>query len=127
MVRLDLDGFLVRKIREGRNTKAGKYLHSLSVRMGGVTRLAVLNIILTATLGFIIAYPLHITVGFHAAVLPAVVTIIPISVIFICILNYNIGSPVKEKTLRLPLMAAIFLSLPFSVFSLPLLYSMSEK
>ena len=124
---MDLDEFLVKKIREGGKTRIGRFLRSLSLKIGGVTPLAALNIILTASLGFIIAYPLHVTLGFHAAILPAFITIVPISIIFICIVNYNMGNPVGEKTLRIPLMLAIVFSLPFSILSLPLLYTMSEE
>jgi hypothetical protein len=123
---LGFDEFLNRKIDEGRKTRAGRFLDSLS-RSGGVSRLALLNIILTATLGFIITYPLHATFGLHAALPTAIVTIIPITIIFICVLDHNLGGRMNGKTLRLSLLFAIFFSLPFGILSLPLLYSMLKR
>ncbi len=122
---MGLDEFLVKKINEGSKTRVGRFLISLASKVGGVSRLAGLNIILTATLGFIITYPLHITFGFHAALPTAIITIVPITIIFICILNYNFGGHLNGRTMRLLLLFAIFFSLPFSVLSLPLLHSIS--
>ncbi len=124
---MDLDEFLVRKISEGRKTKIGKFLNALAEDAGGVSRLAFLNIILTASLGFIVTYPIFITFGVHASLPTAIVTMVPISIIFICILNHNFGGYLSGKTLRLILLIAIFFSLPFSVLSLPLLYAMAKK
>ncbi|NYZ77547.1 hypothetical protein H0O02_04520 [Candidatus Micrarchaeota archaeon] len=121
----DLDATLVEKIGQVNKSAIGRFLNSIASMIGGVYTLVCLNIICTAMLGFVVTYAVFLVEGFGVALLPALVTTIPIAVIFTSMLNDRFGFFGMKMPRRL-LLLAIFFSLPFGILSLPLLHKMSS-
>jgi len=123
--RRDLDAMLVKRIGQVNESAIGRLLNSLASMIGGIYSLACLNIVLTAMLGYLVTYIVFLIEGFYVALLPALVTIVPITVIFTSMINHRFCFFGMKMPRRL-LLLAIFFSLPFGILSLPLLHSMSS-
>jgi len=122
-----MDEYMSRKIYGSRKSRAGKMLNKVAAKVGGISRLAVLNIFLTVLLGTIITIPIYLAAGIHASLPTAIVTIVPVLVIAFTILDYNSGRHMPGEFMRLLLIVAIFFSLPFSILSIPLLQAISKE
>lgn len=121
----DLDLIIAEKIAQANKSAIGKIFNSFAVKTGGASTLAFLNIIGTATLGFIVTYPLYLVGGFYAALPTTLVTTLPILVIFIAIVTRRFRFLEIRPPMKL-LLLAIFFSLPFGILSLPLLHKISS-
>lgn len=116
-----------KKIYDSRKSRIGKILNRFAAGVGGVSRLAVLNIFLTMLLGTIITIPIYLKFGLHASLPTAIITVVPVLVIAFTILDYNSGRHMPGEVMRFLLIGAIFFSLPFSVLSIPLLQEISRE
>lgn len=122
---MNLDAHLGRKVSQVGNSAVGKALSALAFKLGGVRRLALLNMLCTASLGFIISFPIY-SVGGTAAALPtASFTVLLLILIFFGIFSFHL-KPLWKFSSKL-LVFAILFSLPFGLLSLPLLQKLSSS
>ena len=121
------DEYMSKKIYASRKGFVGKILNNVADKIGGISRLAVLNIFLTMLLGTIITIPIYLKFGLHASLPTIIVTVVPVFVIAFTIIDYNSGRHMPGGAMRLLLIGAIFFSLPFSVLSIPLLQAISKE
>jgi hypothetical protein len=122
---LDIDALLKQKVSQASNSRVGKFLFFLSKKVGGVRRLALLNMLCTASLGFAISFPIYSVGGMAAAFPTAFFTLLLISFIFAGIVSPRFR-PLRKISPKLLVFAIIF-SLPFGLLSLPLLQRISSK
>ena len=122
-VGLDLDKIFTQKINQAHHSVIGKFLDSLALRLGGSEHSAFLNVLCTAGLGTIIVYPLFLLGRRWAYDPPLFFTLALLIVICASILSFRYGK--GRKIMRPLLAAAIVLSLPFGLLSLPLLHELT--
>lgn len=125
MVFLDLDKILVKKVSQTSKSFLGRHLLAFAERIGGASSAAIANIILTASLGFIITFPLYELEGLWLALPTGAFTLFLMLFIALAILSnyFNIGRAHARKLL----VFAILLSLPFGILSISLLNELSKK
>jgi uncharacterized membrane protein YhaH (DUF805 family) len=121
---LDFDALLSEKVRAASDSRIGRMLYSLSEMLGGVRRLAFLNVILTSSLGVAITLPIYSAGGPAAASPTAFFTLFLISLILLAVFSVHVKSlrRISSKALAF----AIIFSLPFGLLSLPLLRKISS-
>jgi hypothetical protein len=120
---LDLDKIFTQKVDQAHHSVVGKFLDSLALRLGGPEHSAFLNVLCTAGLGTIIIFPLFMVGGIWVSSPPLFFTLALLFVICGSILSFKYGE--GRKIMRPLLAAAIILSLPFGLLSLPLLHELT--
>ncbi len=122
----DLDAMLVKKINQTKQTGLGKALNRLGHKIGGPSVAAFLNLIFTATLGFLITLPIYELGGVWAALPTGGFTLVLLLIIALSIFVNEIGPNHLRKFMRPLLVFAILFSLPFGILSISLLNSISQ-
>jgi len=117
---------LIENVEKTRQTAVGKFLDSITERTSGGSSLVALNFICTATLGFIMTYPLYLVGGIWAALPTGIFTLFILSIFGLCIFNSISGGALNGPVLRKLLSFGILFSLPFGLLSLPMLYKVSS-
>jgi len=122
----NLDSQLEKKIVQVKHSRVGKFLDSISHKTGGPATMACLNIACTAALGTIMTYPIYLAGGILAALPTGVFTTMLLTIIWMNIVHYKLGTHHKIRGLRKLLVIAILFTLPFGILSLPLLQTMVD-
>ena len=122
---MNLDNLLIKSVTRARKSFIGKRLFSFSSKIGSPSTLAVMNIVLTAILGFIVTYPIYLVGGFWAALPTGLFTILVVSTLSISFISERMGY--RSHFQRKLLVFSIVFSMPFGVLSIPLLHKISEN
>lgn len=118
---------LTERIAQAHHSFLGKWLLSVSERIGGPASLSFLNLICTAALGFAVTYPLYELGGIVAAFPTGAFTLALLAIIALSILNHLAGGPLSGPNMRKLLTFGILFSLPFGLLSLNLLHFMEAE
>jgi hypothetical protein len=120
---MDFDLLLSEKVSDASDSAPGRVLSALARKVGGVRRLALLNMLLTSALGFAISYPIYLVGGILAALPTALFTFVLVFSILLGALSVSFRG-LRRVSSKLLIFAIIF-SLPFGLLSLPLLKEIS--
>lgn len=120
---MDLEKIFTEKVKQAHHSAIGRFLDALALRLGGAEHAAFLNVLCTTGLGTIVIYPLFIVGGRWASSPPLFFTLALLFVICGSIFSFRYDR--GRKIMRPLLAAAIVLSLPFGLLSLPLLHALT--
>jgi len=123
---LDIDRILTENIAKTKKSAIGRFLDSITERTERVSSLVVLNFISTASLGFLMTYPLYLVGGIWAALPTGIFTLFILGIFLFCIINSLSGGVFNGPVLRKLLALGILFSLPFGLLSIPMLYKISS-
>ncbi|MBD3389485.1 hypothetical protein GF415_00835 [Candidatus Micrarchaeota archaeon] len=124
---MDIDRVFRKQIRKAGRSFLGKKMNALARRIGGVELCALLNLVFTAALGFIITFPIYEVGGVYAAIPTGGFTLALLFLISLAMAVSLLSLKPLKIAVRPLLGFAIMFSLPFGLLSLPLLHSLSKK
>lgn len=120
---MDIDMILSDKVADALHSTPGRVLSALAKKVGGARRLALINMLFTFSLGFLITYPIYLVGGILAALPTGLFTAaLLFSILFAAI---SLHSQRMRRVSPKLLAFAIVFSLPFGLLSLPLLNELS--